>query len=613
MGRPPGRPFLLLQCGWLPAARRFRESLAAERIRRVKRAPSALLLLGVVLAAGTGVRAVNWMQVADGSILYFHLWEQSDMNFFHEWARRIAAGDLVSAPRPYHRWHGEVAQEVFQRQHPGAAFDEAQGRALWDRWLGTAAYYQDPLYAYLLGASYRLLGPRVEPVLLAQAAMGLAIAALAFALGWMLDGRWTALGAGLMAALYAPLVFYEGTLLRGVLQALLSLALVAAAQQALRSRRPGGWWLAAGLAGGLLGMTHSTGLLLVAALAAVLAWRERGRRRWRSLLLYAAGACAALAPFAARNVSVGLPPLVSPAYGPVNFIISNAADRNPWVGFPISTYTDEILEATGGRLGPVVRATLATHDGPGSWLWLSLQKLLVFVNWRETVDNINFAYYLLQAPLVSRIGLRFALLAPLAVAGLVVAGCARLRESLPSLLGVGVGLLIAVVFFTSSRLRLSSALLLMPFGALALVEAVRRPPKRLLLAVAAGGAAAVLVLVSWAPTGPAVRDSDYTVGNVIALERARARAESGDVEAALRTLDVQLRTEPAELSGLQMREGDVVRLSEDGARAAAFFVDLHQMSAALHAMRGEREEAWQQERHARLLAMVATQYAARSR
>ena len=577
-----------------------------------------MFLLAVVLAVGIGVRVVNWIQVEDGSILCFHLWEQSDMHFFHEWAQRIAAGDLLGAPRPYHRWHGEVAQEVYQRQHPGQPFDEQEGRALWDRWLGTVTYYQDPLYAYLLGGSYRLLGPRVEPVLLAQTAMGLAIAALVFALGWMLDGRWTALGAGLMAALYAPLVFYEGTLLRGVLQALLSLGLVAAAQQALRSPRPARWWLAAGLCGGLLGMTHSTGLLLVVALAAWLGWRERGRRRWRSLLVYGAGVAAALAPFAARNVMVGLPPLVSPAYGPVNFIISNAADRNPWVGFPISTYTDEIMEATDGRLWPVIEATLATHHGVSSWLSLTLQKLLVFLNWRETVDNINFAYYLRQAPLVSLVGLRFALVAPLAVAGLVMAGRRRLREGVPLLLGLAVGLLIAVAFFTSSRLRLASALLLMPFAALALVEAGRRlrahgGRKLLLPAAAAAAAAAVLVLVSWAPVGPEVRDSDYTVGNVIALRRARARAAKGQVEAALRTLDVQLRTEPAELRGLEMGEGDVVRLSADAARAAAFFLDLHRMAAALHEARGEREEAWQQQHRARILETVAAQYAQRPR
>ena len=36
---------------------------------RPRRGPPALALLAVVLAAGAAVRAVNWAQVGDGSIL----------------------------------------------------------------------------------------------------------------------------------------------------------------------------------------------------------------------------------------------------------------------------------------------------------------------------------------------------------------------------------------------------------------------------------------------------------------------------------------------------------------------------------------------------------------
>jgi 4-amino-4-deoxy-L-arabinose transferase-like glycosyltransferase len=560
----------------------------------------------VVLAVGASVRVANWLQVQPGSILYFHQWEQSDMSFFHEWGQHIAGGDLLGAPRPYHRWHGEVALEVHRRQRPGVPFDEERGRAQWRLWLGDRAFYQDPLYAYLLGACYRVFGPRVEPVLVLQGLMGLAIAALAFALGDVLGGRWTALLAGLMAALYAPLVFYEGTLLRGVLQALLSLALVAAAQRGLEREQGTRWWLAAGLCGGALAMTHSTGLLLVAGLGGLAVLREHGPRRRRDLLCFAGGLAVALLPFAARNLAVGLSPLASPAYGPVNFIISNAADRNPWVGFPISEWTDEILEETGGRLLPVIRATLATHPGPGSWLRLALQKLLVFVNDRETVDNINFSYYLLQAPLMAGAGLRFALVAPLGLGGILLAG--RRRPAVPLLLGLASGLVIAVAFFTSSRLRLTTALMLVPFAALFVVESARRlraGQARSLLGPGLGVLAlAVVVLVEWAPAGPAVRSADYVVGNSIALERARRQAGAGAVEAALRTLDVQLRTEPADLRRLDPQAGKAT-LSASSMQAAGFFVDLHRLAAALHEARGEREEAFTEARRAEILEQVA--------
>jgi hypothetical protein len=237
----------------------------------------------------------------------------------------------------------------------------------------------------------------------------------------------------------------------------------------------------------------------------------------------------------------------------------------------------------------------------------------VFLNWRETADNINFAYYLLQAPLVSAIGLRLAVVAPLAAAGLLVAGRERLRRALPLLLGIAGGALVAVVFFTSSRLRLTTALMLVPFAALAVVEGARRVRARrwraLAAPVAVGVAVAALVLLPGPGPMPEIRDSDYGVGGLIAAERARVRAQRGDDEGALRTLAVQLRTEPRELRDVQ--PGQTLPLAS--ARAAGFFVDLHRAAAAVQERRGEREEAWAHARHAQLLEAIASQYAAAQR
>ncbi len=576
--------------------------------------PPTVLLLAAVLALAAAVRLVNWLQVKDGSILQFHLWEQSDMSFYHEWGKRIADGDLLGAPRPYHRWHGEVALEVHRREHPGEPFDERQGREMWDRWLGDKAYYQDPLYAYMLGGLYWLAGPNAEAMLLLQSAMGLLIVALVFWLGLVLGGRAAALGAGLLAALYAPLVFFEGTLLRGVLLALLSLIVVAAAERGLSSSRPTAWWLAAGLCGGLLVLAHSAGLLLVLGLAPLLVWQERGGRRRRGLAALGGGLALGLLPLAVRNVMVGLPPFTATASGPVNFIISNAADRNAWAGFSISEHTGRILEATGGRLLPIIRATVATHLGLAGWLHLLGAKLLVFVNGRENVDNVSFDYYLLQAPFLAAVGLRFALVEALAVAGMVLAGRRRLRVGAPLLIGVASGLAVALVFFTLSRLRLSTAVLLLPFAGCALAEGWSRVRQARLRSLTAPALAAVVTAAVALVPGPRadspIRDSDYGVGNTIALHRARERAQRGDLDGALRTLGVQLRTEPPELQRLEPTAGES-RLSEPAARVASLFVDLHRLAAALHQRRGEREEAYAEGRRAEILQIVARQYLTR--
>jgi hypothetical protein len=125
-------------------------------------------------------------------------------------------------------------------------------------------------------------------------------------------------------------------------------------------------------------------------------------------------------------------------------------------------------------------------------------------------------------------------------------------------------------------------------------------------------AAALTAAVALVPprSGPLLRDSDYAVGNAIALHRAQERAQAGDLDAALRTIRVQLRTEPAELRRLAPTAGES-RLSESAARVASLFVDLHRLAASVHERRDEREEAWSEGRQAQLLEVVARQYRAR--
>jgi hypothetical protein len=353
------------------------------------------------------------------------------------------------------------------------------------------------------------------------------------------------------------------------------------------------------------------GLPLVVALAAVPVLSERGARRQRALLAYAAGCLLGFTPGAARNLAVGLPPFATTASGPVNVIITNAADRNVWAGFSISRHTAQIMAATDGKLWPIVKATIATHHSLWSWLRLTAEKPLVFLNRRETVDNINFDYFLLQAPFIDGLGVRFALVAPLAAGGMVLAG-RRLRHRLPFLLALASGLLVAVAFFTLSRLRLTSALLLAPFAGYALHESwVRIREGRARSLGAAGVVALATLALAFVPGhgGPTIRDSDYAVGNAIALHRAQERLRADDLEGALRTTSVQLRTEPADLRALDPAAGQG-RLSEGSARVASLFVDLHRMAASLHQEAEDPKAAAAEMQRAQVLEVVARQYAA---
>lgn len=587
-----------------PATARFRLPTAAA--------------LAAVLALAAAVRLVSYLQVRDGSILYFHYAADTDMHFYDAWARLIAGGDLLAAPRPYHPWHHEVAREVHERTRPGEPFDENVGRAMWDHWMGPHTFYQDPLYAYALAASYRVCGPRLGVVLFAQALLGLGIVLMVFVLGRVLWDGTVGLVAGLLAALYAPFVFYESTLLRGTLQAALALGAVTCATLAARREARRGWWLAAGLFAGLSVLTHAANLILALALVAP-AWLgdpARAARRRPRIALYAGGLALALSPLLARNLALGLPPWstgTAGGYGAHNFVMSHAADADPRHGFPFSPSEARIFARTDARLLPTVRETLATHASAWSWLALMLAKLLAFFDAWENADNINFYYFLLQSPLLRAIGLRYGLLLPLFALGLF---CSGRRALSPPGLAILCGVLIALVFFTASRVRLSAAAAMLPFAGAGLVCAARRlragQARALAGPLAAAAAAGLLAAAPWWPRPLLVRGLDYRTGNDLAIARIEHERGQGRPEAAARVLEKQLATEPEPLRALAPGVASAV-IPEWAAGLAGSFAALHRAAVAADLDAGRPERALAHAEHARLLTAVARDYAARAR
>jgi hypothetical protein len=283
----------------------------------------------------------------------------------------------VPAPRPYHRWHGELAAEAHRLLGAREPFDEGWAHGLWNRWLGDRSVYQDPLFPYALAIVYAAGGGPWTALAL-QAAIGVVVVGLVAFIAGELRGARAGLLAGAMAALYAPLVFYEGMLVRSLLQAVTLAGSVAAAVYAPRAARPATAWAACAVFAGLGIAAHATTILYAAALGAWIAVSRTADRRQRDVPAYALGVVLALSPLIARNLAVGLPPLETSSARAVNVVTALAVDAEPRAGFNISAHTARILAATDGRFGPTVRATLATHPGPGSLLAQAAQKFLAF-------------------------------------------------------------------------------------------------------------------------------------------------------------------------------------------------------------------------------------------
>ncbi len=120
-------------------------------------------------------------------VRFVHVWQirrspfyatlLGDSRGYDEWARQIAAGD----------------------------------------WLGHEVFYQAPLYPYLLGFIYAVAGHHLLVVRVVQALIGSASCALLALAGARLMSRPAGIAAGLMLALYAPAIFFDGLLQKSVL------------------------------------------------------------------------------------------------------------------------------------------------------------------------------------------------------------------------------------------------------------------------------------------------------------------------------------------------------------------------------------------------------------
>lgn len=220
----------------------------------------------------------------------------------------------------------------------------------------------------------------------------------------------------------------------------------------------------------------------------------------------------------------------------------------------------------------------------------------------------NYHHYLMQAPLVGRVGLDFRLVGPLALVGLLL-GVRRSAVHALAFGWLGVGVVSTVLFFHLSRFRAPYVPVLLPFAAWTLVALARTAARRQL----AHAAAVVLLiagagLVVWRPLPPGespIRIADVAVPNLIATGLARERLAAGDVAGAARLVERQIALEPDDLRRLDPATGPA-RLATLWAASAGSFAPLHALAAELDPARAADER-----RRAALLDAVGRQWAAR--
>ena len=392
---------------------------------------------------------------------------------------------LALAVRLLHLW------QIRRAPFFGMLIGDALGYDAWAQriaagdWFGQGVFYQAPLYPYSLGLLYVLFGRDLTAVRVVQAVLSASAAVLVALAGRRLFGSRAGLAAGLLLALYAPAIFFDGLLQKATLDLLILcwlLWLVALLIERPTRRRS--FW--AGIALGCLALTRENALALLPLLLLWLLWRRP--REPALAIVFTIGFAAVLTPVAARNLVVGGEPhLTTAQLGPNLYIGNHEGATGTYVplrgGHGSVTYEQRdataIAEAALGRaLGPAEVSRywtrrafdwISTH--PGAWLGLTARKLLLVWNATETTDTEDLythAEWSLPLRLADAV-LHFGVLAPLGLLGIWLTRT-RWRELWILYAICGVYVLSVALFYVLARYRYPLVPPLVLFAGVGLVE-----------------------------------------------------------------------------------------------------------------------------------------------
>ena len=339
------------------------------------------------------------------------------------------------------------------------------------------AFFVEPLYAYLLAATYWAAGHQLWLVRGLQALGGATAAVLAAALAERICGRRYAWIAGLATAFYGPLVFYDAMVLKTSFEVLLLTTI--SWLMLLAWRNPSAPTFA-GL-GALLGaaVLLRGNFLLLAPLAIVVAWLASPRGRVLRAGCFAAALLLPIVPLLVFNHGHSGAWLLTTGAG-MNFYQGNNAEATGGLEIPAFIQTDpeheeadSIAEASrraSRALSPVEASSFWFHTSttyirasPTAWLRLMGSKVVLFWNRFEAADDLSFPYTRRVIPLLWIPFLGFWLVGPLGLAGALTG----LRDGAERRILAGVVLLwmlSIVLFHVADRYRLAIVPLLVVLG-----------------------------------------------------------------------------------------------------------------------------------------------------
>ncbi len=360
-------------------------------------------------------------------------------------------------------------------------FFDQRAREILAGQLFSGDYYFNPLYSYYLALVYKFIGYDLYFPRLIQAFLGASSTILIYNLGKSMWNRSVGLIAAIMAALYIPLVYYDGILMATTLIIFLTLS---ALNLLNSSGRTGSGWkhFIAGLLMGLAVLGRPNLLLVAVFLAVWFLWKSHPP--WKAAgnyVLFVLGIIAIISHISIHHKRVNDEWVLVAPHGGINFYIGNHPEATgaymsiPGISdAPGQQVKDSIIMAEKDMGRPVSAAEVSQYwmgksrkfmrNDPAAFTRLSLRKIALFFNYAEIPSEYGLDFdsqYLsiLRWPLFT-----FAIIGPLAILG-VITGFRRRQDLLMLYLVLTAVVLSIVLFFVHARYRLQGIPYLILFAA----------------------------------------------------------------------------------------------------------------------------------------------------